>query len=218
MEFLRAQHVAQRVVRRDLQALVGLPRIRIAHAHVHGAHLFLGLGAGRGRHPVELVDAALEGGLDVGDHLQDARLVLGREVLGDVHLADGFVHRAIGGGQGALPARRLLRRAGQALAVELEAQVGIGFRQRAGELVQAVEGQVVLPGAQVGGGHLLGGALERPRVVGDEAVLASQARALHEGVPVHARRLGGEVLHGPGIVGLLDVGRLFARSVALGQS
>ena len=48
-------------------------------------------------------------------------------------------------------------------------------------------------------------------------LVPGQPGALEEGRPVHARRVGCEVLHGPGVVALQDVGRIFARGVRLGD-
>src|SRR5450830_2138759 len=103
-----------------------------------------------------------------------------------VDAADRLVQRRVGSGQGALPAGRLLGRAGQGSAIKGEALVDEGFRQAGTEMVDLVEGQEILPGGEVfrpDQGRFTG---RRAWMPDREFALVAQTGRLEESVPVHA--------------------------------
>ena len=117
------------VAGRDDEFGVVAPLVGIADLVGDGGELLLGAHLGGGRHPVDLVDVAAHGGLDVVDHLQHFGLAVAGEVLVDVDLAERLAECSVDGAGAALPAGAMLRLAFEDAAVEVEVLVVQGLGQ-----------------------------------------------------------------------------------------
>ncbi len=193
------------------------PLVGIADADLQRPKLGQGLLLGRRRHPGQVGNARMIGGQQVVDDGVDLGLGLGREILFRIELADDFTERIVGRRDGTLPARRLLGRTRHGRAVEGEMLVTESLGQDASIAVDGMESQIGLPGIDRLRRHQGRQPRDRARLPDDEVLLVGQARRLEIGVPVEARRLGGEVGAHPGIIGLVHVFAVDAAGVGLGH-
>jgi len=112
----------------------------------------VGADLGGGRHPVDLVDVAAHGGLDVADHLDHLGLAVSGEELIDVDLADGLSDGSVDIVGATLPAGLLLRLAAQDGAVEVEVLVVEGVGKVARDGGEELVAEIGLEGGNVCGG------------------------------------------------------------------
>jgi hypothetical protein len=166
-EFARAHHVADQVVALDGQRRIIAPLVRIADLHRDLRQLGLRLLLGFRAHPVEGLDALLEGQQEVVHHLLDLLLALGREVVLHIDLADHFAQVAVDLGDRALVQRTVDLGAAQHGAAEGEALVDERLRQVRRVGADQAEGEVGLPGLDRGGGDDLVEALQVGRLADD---------------------------------------------------
>ena len=142
-------------------------------------------------------------------------LLLGREIALSIHLPQGVAHGCLGRIERALSARALLRLAGRCGAMERQGRLGECARQHVGRSVDNMKAQVVLPRLERLRRDQCRQTLECARLPGYERLLPGQACRGEEGGPVHARRPAREVGTGPQAVGVVVVGRRFARGLSL---
>ena len=180
----------------DLQRRVVLPLVGIADLHGEGREFLLRLGFRGVGHPVEGGDVLTEGRLQVLHHVEHPGLVLLGEVLGHVHLADGFRKGSVGHRHGALPAGFLLLLARHHAAEEVERRVDEVVAQVAGGCADVLCGEVVADVLQRGGFHQFVGVGQGRGGRHDDLLEIADAHCL--------------IVLGPvdGIVGLLEIGLL----------
>ena len=116
----RGHAVGNRVAGGDGQPLIGFEVRAVADLGIEARQLGAGLGLGFLAHPFDFGERFGEREAQVDDQFVHRRLVFGREVARDIFLADQLAQQAFGLADGALPARALLGRAAQGLAVEFE--------------------------------------------------------------------------------------------------
>ena len=189
----------------------------MADAHLQDAELRLGLCLRLRRHPGEAIDARAERSQEISHHLLGARLLRGREVTRDVQLAHRLAERGVGRGDRPLPALAQTGGAQQHLSVEGELLVDERLGQEARDVLESMEGQVVLPGIE----RLLADerrdAGDRGRLPDHEPCLTLEAGGSEESLPVEAGRAAVEVLARPVIVSLRHVGGVHAAQVRFGD-
>ena len=95
LEEVRRPHVAEQVGRVDLQLGVVAPLVGVADLGPERLELGQGARLGLLAHPVQRGDGLAVGGDEVVHQPLHGGLVLGREVPGDVELADGLAQRAL---------------------------------------------------------------------------------------------------------------------------
>ena len=143
-ECVGAHRIAEQVVALDLQPRIIAPFVGIADLGREGGQLLVRARLGRVAHPGQRVDTAAHGGEHILDQLVHRRLGFGREIFGDVNLADFLAQRFLEEGDAALPALLAFGRARQGGAVEGEIGVGDRIGQIVGIGVQAGQQQPVL--------------------------------------------------------------------------
>ena len=90
LECDRAFHIAEVIVRANLNLRVVPELVRVPDFGGEPVELGERFGAGGFRHPLELLEPVVEHRLDVTHQFQHARASAGGEVLGDKKLAEGF--------------------------------------------------------------------------------------------------------------------------------
>ena len=151
----RAPHVADQIVRRDLQLGVVPPLLRITDLRSNLCELHECLFLGRVGHPGEFVDALLERFEQIADELIHALARLRFEMLGNIQLTDCLAQRAHSiaaatrhGIDRSLPARLLFGDAGQDLAMQFEMFERELLREHRRVSVDQSEVQIPLPSLQ----------------------------------------------------------------------
>ena len=218
LEGARAQHVADHVVRPDLQTRIITPLVRIADLDAEQLQLGQRLGAGFRAHPFQGLDARGHGAAQVLDQLLHLGAALRWEPAFDIKPAQRLAHHGLGEGDAATLAGALLGLAAQLPQAEGVVRVREPLRQQRRRLVHDVEG---LPGLQrldrrLGEG--LGDQREGRVLRDDEAVMVAIAGGAQEGVPVHARRGGLKLGPAHWIVGAVAVAALGRGPVGLGDA
>ena len=193
------------------------PFRRVADAGLERGQLLLRFGARLVVHPGERLQALAHGGPQVGDERIHRRLVPGREVPGDVELAQALADQAVEQRDAALPAFALHLDAAEDLAVEGEAGVVERLREVIAGIVGEMEGQVLLPGRHRLGVEERRAALDRGHFAHDDARDGAQAARLERRLPVHRRNRRGQAGAVHRIVRRLHVAALLARPMGLGQ-
>jgi hypothetical protein len=126
--------------RRVVAPLRGIADLRIERRDILGRGLLR-----RIAHQSRVTDLLFQREEKVLDELVGALLRLGRKVLLHVDLAEGHSHRGVRRGHAALPARLVLGRPGERLAVEVEVFVHELFRKRGRRGCEEVPAQIGLP-------------------------------------------------------------------------
>ncbi len=155
VELLGGHHVAQVAVAAGAQAVPLTPLFRIADLGREALPLGDGLGLGLRAHPVQLFDAGLQRGTQVGHQGFHLGLGIGREGDLDVQLAQRFAGLAVDGGQHALPTRLDFLLAAHGLVVERKVLIDERLAQERRSAIDGVEAKVRAPDRRVGvGDHL----------------------------------------------------------------
>ena len=210
-------HVAEIVPVADVQPAVVPELVRIADLDDIAVQLLQRLGLGLGAHPVQLLDARPEGGLQIGHQGLHLGLGLRREIAGHIDLAQGLAHGAVDRPHHPLPAHGVLRLAVDRLAEEGEARIDEVLRQIGRRIAGRVEG---LPGLQRA--HRRAGVdrrqLRKSRLLGHNHVLdPAQIGGGQQHRPVDPRREGLQLGGGEGIVDLVRIALVLPGPVDLGN-
>ena len=201
----------------DRKRRVILPLVGVADLHGESREFLLRLGLRGVGHPVEPGDVLRKRRLQIPDHLQHAGLVLFGEVLGHVHLADGFAEGAVGHRHRTLPAGFLLLLARHGASVEVERGVDEVVAQVAGCRVDVLGGQVVADVVQRGVLHQFVGVGQRRGGRHDDPFEIADAHRLVVLGPVDGVVSLFEIGLGRGVVHGGDVAQFDARPVLLGE-
>ena len=172
---------------------------------------------GFGCHPFELVDTGVHRRDDVLDQLVRRRLGLGREIFGDVQLADLVIHRSAGELHRALPALFLLRRSAQRRAIEGEILVVERLGQHVGEIGQRLQDQLILQHADRRGGDQLRYRGDRTGLRDDDIGDGVCATGLEHRREIDPRRQLLELCHGHLVIRLGRIAAFDARPADLGD-
>ncbi len=216
LEPRRAHGVAEQVAPVDGEPAHVPPLRRIADLRSEGRQLGMGLGLGVGAHPVELVDAPVHRGDHVVDQVVGRGLGLGREIPGDVQLADVVAERSDGEAHRAFPAFLLLGRAVERRPEESEALLVEPLRQIGRVSVQRAHQQLVAKHRQRRAADQRRNAFERARLEDDDVVDVhsvglGECRKIEAGSDLV--KLGERQL----VVGLADIAALGSGPVDLGD-
>ena len=190
VELVRAHRITEQVARFDGQAAIVAPAIGIADLGREGGELLVGAGLGLVAHPRQAIDAATHGRQDILDQQVHRRLGFGREIFGDIDLADFLTQRFLEEGHAALPTFLALGRARQGGAEKGEIGAGDIVGQIVGIAVDATQQQAVLQHAD--------------RRLGNQRCFAGDGGGLGDqqvgGLEANGAEIGGEVETGRGLL------------------
>ena len=144
-EGFAAPLVAKGVALHHREAGIIMPVFRIADADIKAVQFLAGLCAGGGRHPGDRVQPLAPGRHDVLHHGLQFRLGGGRKIFRGIELAHRIAQRVVGRGDTTLPALGQDGGAQQRLGIEGKAFIDEGPGQVAGKMIEAMEGEVILP-------------------------------------------------------------------------
>ena len=182
-ELASAADVLEQPALLDGVGAVVAPLRRVADAWIERRELLQRFGARRLVHPRQRLQPLAHRRSQVRDERVHRRLVVRREVLGDVDLPHALADLLIEQAHAALPAVALHLDAAHRLAEEGEAGLVEGLGQVGGLVAREMEGQILLPG--------------RDRLRIEERGAVAQRRRLVDHDALHLPEPAGVERHGP---------------------